>query len=125
MNEIDRRSPYCLSPGIDVPTRDELLSLLSRSTLRGFYVDRAGDRAPARRGEAQQNEAAVDGTGWHRVSGEADEQGAQGCHADRDAWPGSPGCRVLSGEAVHESPDLDEAGWASCQGASQRAVSKL
>lgn len=40
MNEINRRSPYWLSPGIDVPTRDELLSLLSRSTLRGFYVDR-------------------------------------------------------------------------------------
>jgi hypothetical protein len=40
MNEINRRSPYWLSPGIDVPTHDELLSLLSRSTLRGFYVDR-------------------------------------------------------------------------------------
>ena len=40
MNEINRRSPYWLSPGIDVPTRDKLLSLLSRSTLRGFYVDR-------------------------------------------------------------------------------------
>ena len=41
MNEINRRSPYWLSPGIDVPTRDELLLLLSCRTLRGFYVDRA------------------------------------------------------------------------------------
>ena len=40
MNEINRRSPYWLSPGIDVPTRDEFLLLLSRRTLRGFYVDR-------------------------------------------------------------------------------------
>lgn len=40
MNEINQRSPYWLSPGIDVPTRDELLLLLSRRTLRGFYVDR-------------------------------------------------------------------------------------
>lgn len=40
MNEINRRSPYWLSPGIDVPARDELLLLSSRSTLRGFYVDR-------------------------------------------------------------------------------------
>ena len=41
MNEINKRSPYWLSPGIDVPTRDELLLLLSCRTLRGFYVDRA------------------------------------------------------------------------------------
>lgn len=40
MNEINRRSPYWLSPGVDVPTRDELLLLLLRRTLRGFYVDR-------------------------------------------------------------------------------------
>ena len=40
MNEINRRSPYWLSSGIDVPTRDEFLLLLSRRTLRGFYVDR-------------------------------------------------------------------------------------
>lgn len=40
MNEINRRSPYWLSPGIDVPARDEFLLLSSRSTLRGFYVDR-------------------------------------------------------------------------------------
>ncbi|MCH2219390.1 MAG: hypothetical protein MK097_03565 [Dechloromonas sp.] len=40
MHEINRRSPYWLSPGIDVPTRDEFLLLLSRRTLRGFYVDR-------------------------------------------------------------------------------------
>lgn len=40
MNTINQRSPYWLSPGIDVPTRDEFLSLLSRRTLRGFYVDR-------------------------------------------------------------------------------------
>lgn len=40
MNEINRRSPYWLSPGIDVPTRDEFLLLLSCRTLRGFYVDR-------------------------------------------------------------------------------------
>ena len=40
MNEINKRSPYWLSPGIDVPTRDEFLLLLSRRTLRGFYVDR-------------------------------------------------------------------------------------
>ncbi len=40
MNEINRRSPYWLSPGIDVPTRDEFLLLSSRRTLRGFYVNR-------------------------------------------------------------------------------------
>ena len=40
MNEINRRSPYWLSPGIDVPTRDEFLLLSSRRSLRGFYVNR-------------------------------------------------------------------------------------
>lgn len=46
MDEIKSRSPYWLSPGIDVPTRDELLLLPSRRSLRGFYVDRnAGEAA--------------------------------------------------------------------------------
>lgn len=39
MDEIKSRSPYWLSPGIDVPTQDELLLLPSRRALRGFYVD--------------------------------------------------------------------------------------
>ncbi len=39
MDEIKSRSPYWLSPGIDVPTRDELLLLPSRRALHGFYVD--------------------------------------------------------------------------------------
>lgn len=39
MDEIESRSPYWLSPGIDVPTQDELLLLPSRRALRGFYVD--------------------------------------------------------------------------------------
>jgi hypothetical protein len=45
MNEINQRSPYWLSPGIDVPTRDELLLLLSRRTLRGFYDRDTGESA--------------------------------------------------------------------------------
>jgi len=58
MNEINRRSPYWLSPGIDVPTRDEFLLLLSRRTLRGFYVDRdTGESAfvPDRRVHARES----------------------------------------------------------------------
>jgi len=38
MNEIKSRSPYWLSPGIDVPTQDELLPYYR--PLRGFHVDR-------------------------------------------------------------------------------------
>ena len=45
MDEIKSRSPYWLSPGIDVPTRDELLLLPTRQALRGFYVDRRGGEA--------------------------------------------------------------------------------
>lgn len=45
MDEIKSRSPYWLSPGIDVPTQDELLLLPSRRALRGFYVD--GDAGEA------------------------------------------------------------------------------
>lgn len=46
MDEIKSRSPYWLSPGIDVPTKDELLLLPSRRALRGFYVDgNAGEAA--------------------------------------------------------------------------------
>lgn len=46
MNEIKSRSPYWLSPGIDVPTPDELQLLPSRRALHGFYVDRnAGEAA--------------------------------------------------------------------------------
>ena len=46
MDEIKSRSPYWLSPGIDVPTQDELLLLPSRRALRGFYVDgNAGEAA--------------------------------------------------------------------------------
>lgn len=40
MNEINSRSPYWLSPGIDVPTRGEFQLLSSRRTLCGFYVNR-------------------------------------------------------------------------------------
>ncbi len=39
MDEIKSRSPYWLSPGIDVPTQEEVLLLPSRRALRGFYVD--------------------------------------------------------------------------------------
>jgi hypothetical protein len=46
MDEIKSRSPYWLSPGIDVPTQEELQLLPSRRALRGFYVDRnAGEAA--------------------------------------------------------------------------------
>ena len=45
MNEIKSRSPYWLSPGIDVPTPDELLLLPSRRALHGFYVDPNGGEA--------------------------------------------------------------------------------
>ena len=46
MDEIKSRSPYWLSPGIDVPTPEELQLLPSRRALRGFYVDRnAGEAA--------------------------------------------------------------------------------
>ena len=45
MDEIKSRSPYWLSPGIDVPTQEELLLLPSRRALRGFYVD--GDAGEA------------------------------------------------------------------------------
>ena len=38
MNEIKSRSPYWLSPGIDVPTRDELMPYYR--PLRGCHVDR-------------------------------------------------------------------------------------
>ncbi len=46
MDEIKSHSSYWLSPGIDVPTQDELLLLPSPRALRGFYVDRdAGEAA--------------------------------------------------------------------------------
>ena len=46
MDEIKSRSPYWLSPGIDVPTQEELQLLPSRRAMRGFYVDRdAGEAA--------------------------------------------------------------------------------
>jgi len=46
MDEIKSRSPYWLSPSIDVPTPEELQLLPSRRALRGFYVDRnAGEAA--------------------------------------------------------------------------------
>ena len=43
MKETDARSPYWLSPGIDVPTRAELGS--SFRVLRGFYVEAWGAEA--------------------------------------------------------------------------------
>ena len=43
MNEIKSRSPYWLSPGIDVPTRDELMP--SYRPLRGIDVDRFWGKA--------------------------------------------------------------------------------
>jgi hypothetical protein len=44
MSEKSERSRYWLSPGVDVPTRDELLPSYER--LRGFYADRdAGEAA--------------------------------------------------------------------------------
>ena len=45
MDEIKPRSPYWLSPGIDVPTQEELHLLPSRRVLRGFYVDRGAGEA--------------------------------------------------------------------------------
>jgi hypothetical protein len=36
MDEIKSRSQYWPSPGIDVPTQDELLLLPSRRAVRGF-----------------------------------------------------------------------------------------
>lgn len=43
MKEIHTHSPYWLSPGIDVPTRDELLPSFQK--LHGFYVHRDAGEA--------------------------------------------------------------------------------
>ena len=43
MNEFNTRSPYWLSPGIDVPTQEELLPGFKK--MRGFYVARKAGEA--------------------------------------------------------------------------------